>query len=263
MKARTPPSDRSGSSGPASACVYGRQPVQEALRAGRRRLIRLHVQDSLRESEDLHGLIAAARAAGAEVEFSDRRQLDKLAQGGHHQGVLLESGGYPYAELNALMARAEGTRDSLWLILDHLQDPHNVGALLRSADAVGVAGVLIPVDRAVDVTDAVVRASAGAAEHVPVARVTNLVRAMKTLQEHGVWMYGLDAAAESSLYTKADYKGGVGLVLGSEGTGLGRLVRETCDFRIRIPLHGRVDSLNVSVAGAVAMYEVLRQRTLA
>ena len=245
---------------PPPACVYGRQPVQEVLRARRRRITRLLLQDSLRQAPELQELIASARAAGAEVSFSDRRELDRLAQGGHHQGVVLEAGGYPYMELDAIISKAEGTKNQLWLILDHLMDPHNVGALLRTADAVGVTGVLIPVDRAVEITDAVVRASAGATEHVQVARVTNLVRAMKLLQEHGLWFYGLEAVPDATLYTTADFKGHVGLVLGSEGEGIGRLVRETCDFLIRIPLQGRVESLNVSVAGAVAMYEVLRQR---
>lgn len=248
------------SEAPSRACVYGRQPVREVLRAGRRRATRLTIQDTLRDAPDLAEILALAKAASVPIQSADRHTLDRLTSGGHHQGMLIDVGAYPYEDLKELIDREGGRKDQLWLLLDHLQDPQNVGALLRSAEAAGVTGVVIPADRAVEITDTVVRASAGASEHVRVCRVTNLVRAMKLLQEQNVWLYGLDAGAEAKLYTELDLKGSIGLVLGSEGEGLGRLVSETCDFRMQIPMLGRVGSLNASVAGAVALFEVVRQQ---
>jgi 23S rRNA (guanosine2251-2'-O)-methyltransferase len=146
------------------------------------------------------------------------------------------------------------------LLLDHVQDPQNLGSLLRTAEAAGVHGVIIPGRRAAGVTPAAVRASAGAAEHVRVALVANLVQAMRQLKAEGVWIAGLEAAPDAQLYTKAALSGPLGLVIGSEGQGLARLVRETCDFLIRLPMLGRVESLNAGVAGAIALYEARRQR---
>ncbi|MCE9613732.1 MAG: 23S rRNA (guanosine(2251)-2'-O)-methyltransferase RlmB [Lentisphaerae bacterium] len=259
MKPRQPQSPTFRTAEPSQ--VFGRQPVLEVLRARRRRLMRLMIQDTLRQSPELEDIQGGARAAGVEMVSTDRHNLDRLTQGGHHQGVLLEAGPYPYVELDVAMRTVSGRKQQLWIALDHLMDPHNLGALLRTADAVGACGVLIPADRAVHVTDTVVRTSAGASEHVTVCRVTNLVRAMQTLQKENVWFYGLEALPEAKLYTAEKFDGAVGLVLGGEGEGLGRLVRETCDFLIRIPLLGKVQSLNVSVAGAVAMYEVVRQQS--
>jgi 23S rRNA (guanosine2251-2'-O)-methyltransferase len=152
---------------------------------------------------------------------------------------------------------------NLLLMLDHVQDPQNLGALLRSAECAGVDGVLIPKDRAAAVTSTVVRASAGASEHLRVVKVTNLVRTMKSLRDHGIWWAGLEGSPEAVLYSEADLAGSVGLVVGSEGRGLSRLVRETCDYLIRLPLRGRIHSLNAAVAGGLALYECLRQRDLA
>jgi 23S rRNA (guanosine2251-2'-O)-methyltransferase len=148
------------------------------------------------------------------------------------------------------------------LLLDHLLDPQNLGSLLRSADAAGVHGVVLPGRRAAGITPAAVRASAGAAEHVLVAQVTNLVQAMERLKGEGLWLAGLEAMAEAQAYTQADLTGPLGLVIGSEGSGLARLVRERCDFLIRLPMHGQVESLNAAVAGAIALYEVRRQRSM-
>lgn len=242
--------------------VYGRQPVHELLRAGRREVHRLYLHDAdVRGEGGLAEIVQAAQARGVTPLLVDRHELERICRGGNHQGVVVETGPYPYADFEALVERTREESNRLWLVLDHLEDPHNVGALLRTAEAAGVTGVVMPNDRAVEVTDAVVRASAGASEHVAVCRVVNLVRAMKALQEAGVWLYGLDAMPEAQPYAAADLKGPVGLVVGGEGRGLGRLVRESCDFLIRIPLLGRVASLNASVAGAVVLYEVVRQRT--
>lgn len=242
------------------ALVYGRQPVVELLRAGRRDVHRLYLHDAEVRGDGLVEIVQAAKARGVTPILVDRRELERICQGGNHQGVIVEAAPYPYTDFESLITRTQDDARRLWLLLDHLEDPHNVGALLRSAEAAGVTAVVIPNDRAVEVTDAVVRASAGASEHVNVCRVVNLVRAMKTLQESGVWLHGLEALPEARPYTQADLVGPVGVVVGSEGRGLGRLVRETCDFLIRIPLRGRVTSLNASVAGAVVLYEVVRQR---
>jgi len=248
------------SEGDGRCMVYGRQPVLEVLRARRRPFFRLHILGSDGRSEGVPEIVEAARVAGVTPQSADRAFLERLTQGGHHQGVLLEAGPYPYADFHALLEKADAKKPPLWLLLDHLEDTHNVGALLRTAEAVGVTGVVLPQDRSVEVTAAVIRASAGAAEHVRVCRVVNLVRAMKELQEAGVWIHGLEAVPEAKPYAASDLKGPIGIVVGGEGKGIGRLVRETCDFLIRIPLLGKITSLNASVAGAVVLYEVVRQR---
>jgi len=191
------------------------------------------------------------------------QELDRLCRSGHHQGVAIEVSGYPYADLDELLAvgaPGQSKEPPLLLLLDHIQDPQNLGSMLRTADAVGVTGVIIPKDRAVDVTAAVVRASAGAAEHVRIAIVTNLHQTMLRLKEEGVRLAGLETDSSSTLYAGADLIGPLGLVIGGEGEGLGKLVRETCDLLIRLPMRGRVASLNAAVAAAVALYEVRRQR---
>jgi 23S rRNA (guanosine2251-2'-O)-methyltransferase len=191
----------------------------------------------------------------------DRKKLDRMGGEVNHQGLAAEVSGYPYSDLPVLLDVASMRNEPpLLLLLDHLQDPQNLGSLLRSAEATGLHGVLIPRRRAAGVTPAVVRASAGAAEHVHIVQVTNVVRAMEWLKAYGVWLAGLDAVPDAQLYTDADLSGPLGLVVGSEGAGLSRLVREICDFLVRIPMQGQVGSLNAAVAGAVVLYEVRRQR---
>jgi 23S rRNA (guanosine2251-2'-O)-methyltransferase len=191
----------------------------------------------------------------------DRRELDGLGGEVNHQGLAAEVSAYPYVDLEDLLAAARQAAEAPFvLLLDHVQDPQNLGSLLRSAEAIGVHGVVIPGRRAAGVTPAAVRASAGAAEHVRLAQVTNLVRAMEWLKEQGLWLAGLEARPEAQLYTQADLRGALGLVVGSEGQGLARLVRERCDYLIRLPLRGQVESLNAGVAGAIALYEAWRQR---
>jgi 23S rRNA (guanosine2251-2'-O)-methyltransferase len=241
--------------------IYGRQPVREALRAGRRQAFKLLLAGGLRPTGIVGEIVALARQAGVPVQEVDRRELDRLGDEPNHQGLAAEVSAYPYVDLSDLLqaARQAGEPPFL-LLLDHLRDPQNLGSLLRSAEAAGVHGVILPGRRAAGVTPAAVRASAGAAEHVRVAQVTNLVQAMNVLQAENVWLAGLEAVPEADLYTQADLSGALGLVVGSEGQGLARLVRETCDFVIRLPLYGRVESLNAGVAGAIALYEVRRQR---
>ena len=241
--------------------LFGRNPVEEALACGRRTCSEI-VLPPVTPNEDgqLARIRDEARSRRLVVRTMARDQLDRLTRGGHHQGVALKASGYPYVEFEEIVAAAEADENATVLVLDHMEDPQNVGAVLRTAAAVGVTGVVIPEDRACGVTPAVVRASAGGAEHVKVARVVNLPRAMGRLKEVGVWMTGLDWGEDARPYTAIDFKGRAGLVVGAEGAGLSRLVRETCDFIGVLPMPGGFESLNASVAVAVALYEIVRQR---
>lgn len=241
--------------------LYGRQPVSEVLRAGRRQVFRLLLAPGLRPSGVVGEILLLAEKGRVPVQEIDRRELDRLGGEAHHQGLAVEVSGYPYVELPALWEHARQAGEvPLLLLLDHVLDPQNLGSLLRTAEAAGAHGAVLPERRATLVTPAAVRASAGAAEHLQVALVPNLVRAMEWLKGRGVWLAGLEALPEAQSYTQADLRGPLGLVVGSEGQGLARLVRETCDLLIRLPMLGRVGSLNAAVAGAVALYEVRRQR---
>ena len=241
--------------------LYGRQPVRETLRAKRRQVFRLVLAQGIKRAGIVGQILALAERTGIPVQMVDRRDLDKLGGEVNHQGLAAEVSGYPYVDLEEPLevARQSGI-PSFLLLLDHIQDPQNLGSLLRTAEAAGVHGVVIPGRRAAGVTPATVRASAGAAEQVRVAQVTNLVRAMEQLKAEGVWMAGLEAVPGAQLYTEADLNGPLGLVVGSEGKGLARLVRERCDYLIRLPMLGQVESLNAAVAGAITLYEARRQR---
>ncbi len=241
--------------------LYGRRPIIESLRAGRRRHTRLLLAEGMKKLELLDEIQALAKSLDLPVRLVGRQALDEQLGDVNHQGVALETSAYPYAEIEDITARTLLRQEPPFiLILDHLQDPQNLGSILRTAEAAGVHGVIIPERRAAEVTPSVVRASAGASEFLPVVRVVNLVNTMNLFKEEGLWMTGLDAGPSSVLYTEADLKGPIGLVIGSEGEGLGRLVGETCDFHIRLPMLGKIDSLNAGVAAAVALYEVRRRR---
>ena len=241
--------------------LYGRQPVYETLRAARRQVHKVLLAQGVKTGGIVGQIVGLARKAGVAVQKVERRELDRLGGEVNHQGLAADVSRYPYVHLDALL---EGTAvedgPPFLLLLDHLQDPQNLGSLLRTADAVGVHGVVIPGRRAAGVTPAAVRASAGAAEHVRVAQVANLVQAMNVLKEAGVWLVGLEAIPQAQLYAQADLSGPLGLVVGSEGAGLARLVRKTCDFFIQLPMQGQVGSLNAAVVGAIALYEARRQR---
>lgn len=240
--------------------LYGRNAVYETLRAGRRDIYKLVVAEGIREADVVDRILDLARKRGAPIERVDR---DALEQFGHfnHQGVVLEASDYPYAPLDASYAAAESDDEPpLFLLLDLVKDPQNVGSLLRTAEAVGVHGVVIQRRRAVDITPAVVHTSVGAVEHLRVARVTNLVRAMEWLKEQRVWIAGMEDVRDAERYDRSDFTCSLGIVVGSEGKGMRRLVREGCDFLIKLPMRGLVTSLNASVAGSVVLYEVLRQR---
>jgi 23S rRNA (guanosine2251-2'-O)-methyltransferase len=241
--------------------LYGRQPVVETLRAHRRQVFKVMLARGARVTGTVDEALELASRAGVPVQDVERSALDRLGSEAHHQGLAAEVSGYPYVELSDLMEGERRAGESPFLLLlDHLLDPQNLGSLLRSAEAAGILGAVIPDRRAAAVTPAAVRASAGAAEHLCVAQVVNLVRAMESLQTQGVWLAGLDMDPDAQEYTAADLGGPLGLVVGGEGRGLSRLVRERCDLVIRLPMRGRVASLNAAVAGAIALYEARRQR---
>ena len=244
-----------------SEWIYGRNPVEEALAAGRRTASEIVLPPASPEEDEQLGRIRdEAHARRLVIRTLDRDALDRLTHFGHHQGVALKTTGYPYVGFEEILAAAEGDENALVVVLDHLEDPQNVGSILRTACAVGATGVVIPEDRASGISPAAVRASAGGAEHVRVAHVVNLPRAMQDLKEAGVWFTGLDWGEDARPYTKVDFRGRAGVVIGAEGAGISRLVRETCDFIAELPMPGGFESLNAGVAAAVTLYEVLRQR---
>jgi 23S rRNA (guanosine2251-2'-O)-methyltransferase len=229
--------------------------VREALR-GRRGIGRLFVAEGVREDERMRALLALAQSRGAEVDRVPRLLLDDATRGANHQGVALEAETYRYAPIGDLLEIA-GTV----LVLDHLQDPQNVGTLLRAAEAAGVAGVVIPQDRAAGVTPALVNASAGAVEHLRVAEVPNLARVLEALKRSGRWVAGLDAGPGATDIYATEVPTPVALVVGAEGTGLGANLRKSCDLLLALPMRGRVESLNAATAGAIALYELVRRES--
>lgn len=243
--------------------LYGRNPVEEALAANRRTCSEVVLPPATPgEDDQLRRIRDEARARHLVIRTMEREQLDRLTRFGHHQGVALKTTGYPYVGLEEIVASVEADENALVIVLDHLEDPQNVGSILRTACAVGATGVIIPEDRASGITPAAVRASAGGAEHIRVAHVVNLPRAMAELKEAGIWWTGLDWGEDARSYTDIDFKGRVGLVVGAEGNGISRLVRENCDFIGVLPMPSGFESLNAGVAAAVTMFEVLRQRAI-
>jgi 23S rRNA (guanosine2251-2'-O)-methyltransferase len=228
--------------------IHGVRPVIEALRSRKREVF--EVLDAAKISE----VAKVADVASVPVKKVTRARIEELARGAAHQGVAARVGPYPYSDLGEILAAP----DPLILVLDSVTDPRNLGAVLRAAEGAGASGVVIPKDRVVGVTAAAVKASAGASEHVPVARETNLRRAIDRMKEAGVWVYAAEVGGTT--YTELDLSGSVALVLGSEGRGVRRLVREGCDGAVSIPMLGAVESLNVSVAAAILLYEARRQR---
>ena len=241
--------------------LYGRNPVEEALAAGRRTCTEIVLPPpGATDDDQLARIRDEASRRRLIIRTMDRDQLDRLTRFGHHQGVALKTTGYPYVGLDDIARAAEADENAIVVVLDHLEDPQNVGSILRTAAAVGVTGVVIPEDRAVAITPAAVRASAGGSEYVSVAHVVNLPRAMARLKDAGLWFTGLDLGANAKPLASIDFKGRAGLVVGAEGNGLSRLVRENCDFLGALPMPGGFESLNAGVATAVALYEILRQR---
>lgn len=241
-----------------SGQIEGRNPVIEALRAGRE-INKLLVAKGSREGS-IREVLALAREAGVVVQEVEKTRLDAVSEGRNHQGVIAMVAAHKYIDVEDILARATATgQDPLILVLDGIEDPQNLGSLLRTADAAGVHGVIIPERRAAGLTETVAKVSAGAIEYVPVARVTNISRTLEELKQRGLWVVGTEQEGRE-LYHQARLTGPLAVVIGSEGKGIGRLVAENCDFMVRIPMLGRVTSLNAAVAGAILLYEIRKQR---
>ncbi|HBN97081.1 MAG TPA: 23S rRNA (guanosine(2251)-2'-O)-methyltransferase RlmB [Firmicutes bacterium] len=239
--------------------VVGRQPVLEALRSGQE-INKILVAKGPRQGS-IREILALAKEQGTVVQEVERSVLDKLSESANHQGVLAQMAGVSYLELEELLAKP---RDPNWapflILLDGVQDPHNLGSIIRSGEAMGADGVIIPKRRAAPVTQTVMKSSAGAANYVPVCRVGNLATTIDTLKKAGYWIVGADMEGDTC-FTQ-DLTGPVALVIGGEGPGLSRLVKERCDFLSSVPMRGQINSLNASVAAGLLMFEVLRQRSL-
>ncbi|WP_054261825.1 23S rRNA (guanosine(2251)-2'-O)-methyltransferase RlmB [Propionispora sp. 2/2-37] len=240
--------------------VAGRNSVLEVLKSGR------SINKILVAKGDKHGvlreIIGQARSKGLVIQEVDAGKLDSITGGVRHQGVIAMVPPVAYAELEDILKRAEEQGQPPFIVLlDELEDPHNVGAILRTADATGVHGVLLPKRRSCPLSGTVARTSAGAVEYVPVARIGNIGQTIERLKKIGFWIVGADMEGEKNYY-EADLSGPLAIIIGSEGKGLGRLVKEQCDFLVRIPMRGQINSLNASVACSLLMYEVLRQREM-
>lgn len=237
--------------------IAGRNAVTEALRSGR-------AIDSIliakgNRTGALGAIAAKAKEQGIVVKEVDGKKLDYLCAGAPHQGVVAQAAVHEYAEVEDILALAEERGESPFLIVaDELEDPHNLGAIIRTAECAGAHGVIIPRRRAAGLTYTVGKASAGAVEYVPVARVTNIAATLEDLKKRGVWVYGTDLCGEN--WCQADLTGAVALVIGNEGAGISRLVKEKCDVMLTLPMRGQISSLNASVAAGVMMYEIARQR---
>lgn len=238
--------------------LVGRNAVTEALKSGRG-INKLWIASGDREGS-VSEIAALAKERGIVVQYVERAKIEALAGGHRHQGVLAYVAPVPYAELDDILKAAEEKGEAPFLVLlDELEDPHNLGALLRTADATGVHGILIPKRRSVSLNATVAKTSAGAVEYVPVARIGNIAQTLKKLKEKGFWVAGADMDGEKAYY-EADLTGPLVLVVGSEGRGMSRLTKEACDFIVSMPMVGRINSLNASVAGSILMYESMRQR---
>ncbi|MGN0604977.1 MAG: 23S rRNA (guanosine(2251)-2'-O)-methyltransferase RlmB [Oscillospiraceae bacterium] len=235
--------------------IIGRNPVIEALKSDTP-LDTVYVNGN---KGSLGQIVSLAKAKGIVVKNCDDRKLDSLAQGGAHQGVAAVGACAEYVSVDDILeiSKKKGTSPFI-IICDEIEDPHNLGAIIRTAESAGADGIIIPKRRSASLNQTVYKTSAGAASWLPVARVSNLAAAIDKLKENGVWIYGTDASGE--IYTNVSLTGSIALVIGSEGFGMGRLIKEKCDFMVKLPMYGKVTSLNASVAGGIFMYEAVRQR---
>lgn len=241
--------------------IEGRNPVIEALKSGRPiekiLIAKGDVSGSIRE------IIGIAKEKKLVIQNVDRKKLNEMSASHAHQGVIAITAAHHYVQVQDIIEKARGKgEDPFVVILDEITDPHNLGSILRTADACGVHGVIIPKRRSVGLTPVVAKSSAGAIEYVPVAKVSNIAQTIEVLKEEGFWVAGAEMEGREYYY-EADLKGPMAIVIGSEGKGIGRLIKEKCDFLLKIPMRGRVSSLNAAVAGAILMYEVRRQRDCA
>ena len=238
--------------------IEGRNAVTEALRSGRA-IDKIYIAGG-DTNRTLNHLVAQAKQAGAVVSVVDRAKLDQMSPTGAHQGIIASVAAHSYATVEELLQRAaERGEAPLLVVCDELTDPHNLGAILRTAECAGAHGVIIPRRRSVGLTAVVAKTSAGAVEYIPVARVSNITNTLRQLQQQGVWIFGTAADGTTPLY-EADLKGPAAIVIGNEGEGMSRLVAEHCDFKVSIPMKGQISSLNASAAAAILLYEAVRQR---
>lgn len=237
--------------------IEGRNAVREALRTGKT-IDKLYVQDGLKDGPVL-AIVSKAKKADAIINYVSKERLDEMSETGRHQGVIAHCAAYEYAEVSDILEKAKEKGEAPYLfLLDDIEDPHNLGAIIRSANLMGAHGVIIPKRRAVGLTATVAKASAGAINYTPVAKVANLAQTIEQLKKEGMWFVCADMDGE--LMYDLDLTGPIGVVIGNEGSGVSRLVKEKCDFTARIPMNGDIDSLNASVAAGVLGYEIVRQR---
>lgn len=250
-------SDKIEVKNPVSDKIEGRNPVLEAIKAGREidKILVAKGEGSITK------IVAMAIANGIVVQEVERAKLNDISETHAHQGVIAMAAMHDYATVDDILRRAKERGEAPFIIiLDEITDPHNLGSILRTANAAGAHGIIIPKRRSVGLNSTVAKTSAGAIEYTHVAKVSNIAQTIESLKEQGIWFYGTHQSAKTG-YTQTDFKGGVGLVIGSEGEGIGRLITEKCDFLLSIPMLGEINSLNASVAAGVLMYEVVRQRT--
>ena len=239
--------------------IEGRNAVMEAFRSGKP-VDKLYVLDGCQDGA-VRSIIREARKHDTILNFVEKDRLNQLSETGKHQGVIASVAAYEYAEVEDMLKLAEEKgEDPFLIILDNIEDPHNLGAIIRTAEAAGAHGVIIPKRRSASLNATVFKTSAGAASWLPVARVSNLAATIDMLKENGVWIYGTDGEGQS--YTEVKLTGSIGLIVGSEGFGMGRLIKDKCDFLLSLPMAGKVNSLNASVAAGIFMYEAVRQRNL-
>ncbi|MEH2220190.1 MAG: 23S rRNA (guanosine(2251)-2'-O)-methyltransferase RlmB [Nostoc sp.] len=240
--------------------IYGRHPVLSALQK-QRNLNRIWIITRLRYDPSFHHFLLQAKENGTVIDEVEPKRLDYLTNGANHQGVAAQTAPYAYIELPDLIEQSKSVTDPVIVVADGITDPHNLGAIIRTAEAIGAQGLVIPQRRASGITSTVMKVSAGALENFAVARVVNLSRALEELKEAGFWIYGTATSGSEPVHT-VNFKGPIVLVIGSEGEGLGMLTQRSCDFLVSIPLQGKTPSLNASVAAGMALYEVYRQRSL-
>ena len=242
--------------------LYGRHAVCESLRAARRRPYRLVMAKGTVQTTITEEIISLAQAQNVRVDTVSRNELARVAGTDQHQGVALETSEYPYTSVDDMLDLAQAREEQpLLLLLDLIQDVRNVGSLVRTAEAVGVHGVIVQDRRAAGITPATVNTSSGASEHLLIAQVTNLAQEIERLKTAEIWIAGLEDVSGARLYTEVSLTVPLGIVVGSESDGLRRLVRDRCDWMMRMPMRGHINSLNAAIAGSIALYEVLRQRT--
>lgn len=238
--------------------IAGKHSVLEAFKSGRT-IHKIWIADNAQKHQ-VHPIVVEAKANGIVVQYTDRRKLDQMVEGVQNQGVVAQIAAYDYASVEDILAKAASKGEvPFLLILDEIEDPHNLGAILRTAECTGLHGIIIPKRRSVGLTATVSKISVGAIEYVPVAKVTNLAQTIEKLKERGIWIAGADGSAVQTVY-ETDLTIPMAVVIGNEAKGMGRLIREHCDFLVKLPMVGSINSLNASVAASVILYEGLRQR---